>query len=119
MTDVKPDTCLVAVLCRDVNLQLVGDQDSFFPVSMASGQQTIAKRSSADGVASRERVPGSFTDIRPSRGAEDILAQSRTLFRAMVQMPHYTEEVSTLCHGMLDSRPYSSFEAHATGGLAF
>ena len=47
--------------------------------------------SSADGsAASRERAPGA---LRPSRGAEDVYAQARTLFRAMVQLPHYAEEV--------------------------
>lgn len=100
------------MLCRDVDLQLVGDQDSFLPVSMASGSQPIAKRSSADSVVSRERTTGGSAEIRPSRGAEDILAQSRTLFRAMVQMPHYTVEVSALCRVMRDARPYSC-EGHA------
>lgn len=79
---------------------------------MASGSQPIAKRSSADSVVSRERTTGGFAEIRPSRGAEDILAQSRTLFRAMVQMPHYTIEVSTLCRVMRDARSYSC-EGHA------
>lgn len=70
--------------------QLVGDHDWCLPASMASGSQ--ANLSSADGSASsRERPPGA---LRPSKGAEDVYAQARTLFRAMVQLPHYAEEVS-------------------------
>lgn len=69
--------------------QLVGDHDWCLPASMASGSQ--ANLSSADGSGvSRERTPGA---LRPSRGAEDVYAQARTLFRAMVQLPHYAEEV--------------------------
>lgn len=69
--------------------QLVGDHDRFLPASMASGSQP--NLSSADGSAvSRERALGA---LRPSRGAEDVYAQARTLFRAMVQLPHYAEEV--------------------------
>lgn len=56
---------------------------------MTSASQ--ANLSSADGSgALRERAPGA---LRPSRGAEDVYAQARTLFRAMVQLPHYAEEV--------------------------
>lgn len=78
-------------------MQLVGDNDWCLPASMASGSQGIANLSSADGgVASRERVPGNTGVLRPSRGAEDVYAQARTLFRAMVQMPHYAEEVRAL-----------------------
>lgn len=72
--------------------QLAGDHDWCLPASMASGAQT--NLSSTDGgVASRERVVGSAGVLRPSRGAEDVYAQARTLFRAMVQVPHYSEEV--------------------------
>lgn len=71
--------------------QLVGDHDWCLPTSMASGSQ--ANLSSADGSSAlRERTPGA---LRPSRGAEDVYAQARTLFRAMVQLPHYAEEVRT------------------------
>ena len=72
--------------------QLAVDHDWCLPASMASGAQ--ANLSSADGsVASRERVVGSTGALRPSRGAEDVYAQARTLFRAMVQVPHYSDEV--------------------------
>lgn len=72
--------------------QLAGDHDWCLPASMSSGAQ--ANLNSADGsVASRERLAGSAGALRPSRGAEDVYAQARTLFRAMVQVPHYSEEV--------------------------
>lgn len=89
-------------LCR---VQLSEDQDSFFPASMGSSAQTIAKRTGADAnrgnpsasvIAPRERGASGAGDIRPSKGAEDVYVQARTLFRAMVQMPHYSEEVSIL-----------------------
>lgn len=64
---------------------------------MASGSQGVANLSSADGgVASRERAPGNAGVLRPSRGAEDVHAQARTLFRAMIQMPQYAGEVRAL-----------------------
>lgn len=83
----------VLILADTVSLvplwQLVGDHDWCLPASMASGSQ--ANLSSADGSAAlRERAPNA---LRPSRGAEDVYAQARTLFRAMVQLPHYAEEV--------------------------
>lgn len=86
---------LVAVPRRAADLQLSGDHDSYVPVSMASGSQGAAKRPYADKVAPREGVAGGTGAIRPSRGAEDTYAQARTLFRAMVHMPHYAEEVRT------------------------
>lgn len=60
---------------------------------MASGSQVLSKVGATDGAASRERAPGSVGVLHPSRGAEDIFGQACTLFRAMVQMPHYKEEV--------------------------
>lgn len=90
--------------CSRTMLQMLGDHDWYFPASMASGSQGVAKLSSADGSASsRERVAGSVGALRPSRGAEDVYAQARTLFRAMVQMPHYAEEVSS---GLCRRSPY-------------
>lgn len=87
-------TSQAIALTRDTaDVQLVGDNDWFFPASMATGSQALSKVVPADGAASRERVPGSFGALHPSRGAEDIYAQACTLFRAMVQMPHYAEEV--------------------------
>lgn len=85
-------------------VQLVGDQDSFLPRSMASSIQAGAKRSPAEtsrGVASsgitiRDRGSSSFGQIQPSKGAEDVYVQARTLFRAMVQIPHYSEEVNAV-----------------------
>lgn len=69
---------------------------------MAASNQAVPKRgpvetnrgsTPAAGIGARERGAGSAGDIRPSRGAEDIYVQARTLFRAMVQMPQYAEEV--------------------------
>lgn len=68
---------------------------------MGVGSQAVAKLGSADSAAARERVSSSIGALRPSRGAEGIYAQARTLFRAMIQIPHYAEEVS----------PSSSFAA--------
>lgn len=97
------DLSFTAPGCSRAMLQMLGDHDWCFPASMASGSQGVAKFSSADGsAASRERVAGSVGALRPSRGAEDVYAQARTLFRAMVQMPHYAEEVSS---GLLGAHP--------------
>lgn len=80
------------MLCR--MLQLVEDHDWCFPASMASGSQGVSTLSSADGnMTSRELVTASVGALRPSRGTEDTHVQARTLFRAMVQMPNYAEEV--------------------------
>lgn len=62
---------------------------------MASGSQALSKIGANDGAASRERTPGSVGALHPSRGAEDMYGQACTLFRAMVQMPHYKDEVRT------------------------
>eukprot|EP00752_Nemacystus_decipiens_P010121 g9020.t1 len=84
--------------CRAMNAKLVVDHDWCLPASMASGSQ--ANLNSADGsAASRERAPGA---LRPSRGAEDVYAQARTLFRAMVQLPHYVEEIGEILHTSLE-----------------
>lgn len=91
---VCPLTCRAIPLTRGTaDLQLVGDNDWFFPASMATGSQALSKVGPTDGAASRERAPGSVGALHPSRGAEDMYAQACTLFRAMVQMPHYAEEV--------------------------
>lgn len=83
--------------------QLVLDQDSFFPTTMPSSTQAGTKRGPVDAnrgnapttsMGARERGAGGAGHIRPSRGAEDIYIQARTLFRAMVQMPQYAEEVN-------------------------
>ena len=71
----------------------MGDNDRFFPASMASGSQALSKVGAADDGASRERASGRVGALHPSRGAEDMYDQACTLFRAMVQMPHYKEEV--------------------------
>ncbi|CAM9666114.1 unnamed protein product [Scytosiphon promiscuus] len=76
--------------------ELVEDHDWCFPVSMASGQG-VANLSSADGnMTSRERATGGVGALRPSRGTEDVHSQARILFRAMVQMPHYAEEIGEI-----------------------
>ncbi|CAM9200267.1 unnamed protein product [Ectocarpus fasciculatus] len=94
---------LLGANCRTMNAKMLGDHDWCFPASMASGSQGVAKFSSADGsAASRDRVAGSVGALRPSRGAEDVYAQARTLFRAMVQMPHYAEEIGEILRTSLE-----------------
>lgn len=100
---VESAVCLACLFAKSISLcpcrhfQLVGDNDWCLPTSMSSGSQGVANLSSADGdVSSRERITGNAGVLRPSRGAEDVYAQARTLFRAMVQMPHYAEEVRAL-----------------------
>eukprot|EP00903_Cladosiphon_okamuranus_P010322 g9766.t1 len=89
---------LLGADCRTMNAQLMGDHDWCLPASMASGSQP--NLSSADGSGiSRERTPGA---LRPSRGAEDVYAQARTLFRAMVQLPHYAEEIGEILRTSLE-----------------
>lgn len=70
---------------------------------MAASAQASAKRTTeasrtgaSSGIAIRERAPNMDGSIQPSKGAEDVYVQARTLFKAMVQMPHYSEEVGIL-----------------------
>lgn len=64
------------------------------PVTKRGSVETNRGNTTAAGIGARERGAGSAGDIRPSRGAEDIYVQARTLFRAMLQMPQYAEEVN-------------------------
>ncbi|CAM9159363.1 unnamed protein product [Choristocarpus tenellus] len=89
------------------------DPDSFFPrfmgVSGTSGSGAGAGVAKPRGVtaqssaSTREAISLSMADVHPTKGAEDIYAQTRKFFRAIIQMPQYGEQLGEVQRSSLET----------------
>ncbi|CAM9248443.1 unnamed protein product [Discosporangium mesarthrocarpum] len=94
------------------NSQVAEDPDSFFPrfLGATSGPGTGIKHGVAGSKVWPSVVQAATTregaldgaELFPSKGVEEIYAQARFFFRALVQMPHYGEQVSDLLRVILE-----------------